>query len=259
MKPNSQLASPLFKGIALFTPGGDLIYCIDPAKQTRWHLQLCVVLQEMLGLPEPPHFLVPCYTATVDRWLDPQTQQVHTFAEAAPTVLRYQPLLNAIFGMKDLVWQMAAVPEGVCDLMVLSTYRNQFSQLWQTHDLVVRYEKTLLTSQTDEAPPAVPDPEALEPEAQGYVLRLFVSGHSAATERTLHNLHQLLEQSLGHPYTLKVIDVFQHPEQAELDQVSATPTLVKVWPRPVRRIVGNLDNIDQLLRVLGPLEEWRIE
>jgi circadian clock protein KaiB len=62
----------------------------------------------------------------------------------------------------------------------------------------------------------------------------------------------VLEQSLSHPYTLKVIDVSQHPEQAELDQVSATPTLVKVYPRPVRRIVGDLDNVDQLLRIFGP-------
>ncbi|HEY9655035.1 MAG TPA: circadian clock KaiB family protein, partial [Crinalium sp.] len=65
-------------------------------------------------------------------------------------------------------------------------------------------------------------------------------------------LHRVLEQSLSHPYTLKVIDVSQHPEQAELDQVSATPTLVKVYPRPVRRIVGDLDNVDQLLRIFGP-------
>ncbi|MFM7558989.1 MAG: circadian clock protein KaiB, partial [Cylindrospermopsis raciborskii] len=54
----------VFKGIALFTPGGDLIYCIDPSKQKRWHLHLCGVLQQILNLSEPPHFLVPCYTAT---------------------------------------------------------------------------------------------------------------------------------------------------------------------------------------------------
>jgi len=68
----------------------------------------------------------------------------------------------------------------------------------------------------------------------------------------LQALHRVLEQSLSHPYTLKVIDVSQHPEQAELDQVSATPTLVKVYPRPVRRIVGDLENVDQLLRIFGP-------
>jgi circadian clock protein KaiB len=71
------------------------------------------------------------------------------------------------------------------------------------------------------------------------------------TERILQNLHQLLERSLAFPYTLKVIDVLTHPEQAEINQVSATPTLVKVWPHPVRRIVGELDNVDRLLNILG--------
>ena len=74
---DKQLSKPqLFKGIALFTPGGDLIYCIDSSKQGRWHLNLCAALQEILDLPEPPHFLVPCYTATIDHWLNPQTQKV---------------------------------------------------------------------------------------------------------------------------------------------------------------------------------------
>jgi circadian clock protein KaiB len=245
----------LFKGIALFTPGGDLLYCIDPTKQSRWHLHLCVALQEILDLPEPPHFLVPCYTATVDRWRDPQTQQVQTIATAAPAVLRYQALLNAMFDTERLVWQRAVLPEGLCDPAVLATYRSQFPKLWQTHDLVMRYEQTS-TNLRRLPDAAIAEPPATASDAQGYVLRLFVSGHSAATERILQKLHQVLEESLNRPYTLKIIDVFQHPEQAELDQVLATPTLVKVWPRPVRRIVGNLDSADQVLRVLVATDSW---
>ncbi len=130
----------LFKGIALFTPGGDLIYTIDPSKQGRWHLHLCAALQEILDLAEPPHFLVPCYTATVDHWLDPRTQQVRTFAEAYPAVLRHQAVLNAIFGTGDLVWQAAPWPDGLCDRMVLATYRSTFPQLWEDHDLIVQLD-----------------------------------------------------------------------------------------------------------------------
>lgn len=85
----------------------------------------------------------------------------------------------------------------------------------------------------------------------GYVLRLFVTGHNVNTERILQNLHHLLERSLVFPYSLKVIDVLTHPEQAEINQVSATPTLVKVWPHPIRRIVGKLDDVDKLLHILG--------
>ncbi len=248
--PNSPTPAP-FKGIALFTPGGDLIYCIDPNKHNRWHLHLCAALQEMLGLPEPPHFLVPCYTATIDRWLDPNTQRIKTFAEAYPAVMRYQALLNAIFSTDNLPWKMASWPEGICDPIVLLSYRHQFPQLWQNHDLVVHWQRTDLQDPSYPEAEANLAPNPAEEEAQGYVLRLFVSGHSSTTEKTLQSLHQLLEQSLGYPYTLKVIDVFKHPEQAEADQVSATPTLVKAWPRPIRRIVGNLENVEMVLRVLG--------
>jgi len=237
-----------FKGIALFTPGGDLIYCLDPSKQGRWHLHLCATLQEILDLPEPPHFLVPCYTATIDHWLDPRTQKIRTFAEAYPVVMRHQALLNTIFGTGELVWQQAPWQEGLCDRMVLATYRSSFPQLWEDHDLIVRLDPDI------PAPlyyPPVALVQQVQPKTQGYVLRLFVAGHGPSTERILQNLHQLLEQYLGQPYTLKVIDVLTHPEQAEANQVSATPTLLKVWPHPIRRIIGDLDNIEKILQMLG--------
>lgn len=249
-----KLSQPqLFKGIALFTPGGDLIYSIDPGKQGRWHLHLCAALQEILDLPEPPHFLVPCYTATVDHWLDPRTQQVRTFAEAYPAVLRHQAVLNAIFDTGDLVWQAAPWPDGLCDRMVLATYRSSFPQLWEDHDLIVQLDVTEPVFKYDRVPKKT---QNLRLKTQAYVLRLFVAGHSAATERILHNLHELLERSLAQPYTLKVVDVLTNPEQAEIDQVSATPTLVKVWPHPIRRMVGDLDRVEKILQMLGAQEKF---
>ena len=249
----------LFKGIALFTPGGDLIYCIDPNKQIHWHLHLCVGLQEILDLPEPPHFLVPCYTATVDLWLDPRTQQIKRFAEAYPLVLKYQALLNAVFAMEDLAWQAAPRQEGLCDPVVIAAYRSTFGQLWEDHDLVVRFERSptlrLQPSLTtdDEQQSLISSPQP-PPETLGYVLRLFVAGNNATTERILQTLYQLLEPALHYPYTLKVIDVAKHPEQAEIDQVSATPTLVRAWPQPTRRLVGDLNNLEKILQLLGTPE-----
>ncbi len=249
MNPYLRRSVPsVFKGIALFTPGGDLVYCIDPGKQGRWHLNLCATLQEILELSEPPHFLLPCYTATLDRWLDSATRQVRTFAEAYPLVFRYRALLDAVFEAQHINWQMAPLPEGVCDPALLATYRHQFPQLWESHDLVIRVDRAPL--KRSESPPS-PSGAFAQTCTQGYVLRLFVSGYSAATQRILENLHQLLEESLGYPYTLKVIDIFKHPEQAEMDQVSATPTLVKVYPRPVRRIIGDLNDVNRVLRMLG--------
>lgn len=251
---DSMSRSPLaFKGIALFTPGGDLVYCIDPYKQVRWHIHLCNTLQHLLGLAEPPHFLVPCYTATVDRSLDSTTHQLSQVAELSPLVVRYQPLLNAIFGTGNLNWNQAPYSFSNCDPIVLSTYRSQFPQLWESHDLVVRYEQTPSTPSISLSPSATP--VIVDSHSKGYVLRLFVSGHSVATQQTLQKLHQLLEQILDQPYTLKLIDVRQHPEQAELDQVTATPTLVRAYPLPVRKIVGSLDSETQLFGILKLLDD----
>lgn len=244
----------VFKGIALFTPGGDLVYCIDPVKQEHWHLHLCAFLGELLGLPEPPHFLVPCYTATVDRWLDAETGQIRTVGEAAPAVFKHQPLLNALFKTEGLVWQEMPIAEELGNPIVLASHRKQFPQLWETNDLLARYSGAGTPALE---PRAKTPPEAISQtglQAQGYVLRLFVAGNNAATERILQTLHQLLEQSLRQPYTLKVIDVTKHPDLAEQDQVSATPTLVRIWPQPVRRIVGSLDSVDQVMRLLGAME-----
>ncbi len=260
----------LFKGIAIFTPGGDLIYAIDPTKQGHWHLSLCAGLQEMLGLPELPHFLVPGYTATIDRWLDPQTRQLRTSAEIYRPVRHHQALLNAVFGIGNLVWQVAPWQEESCDPIVLETYRHQFPQLWEDHDLIVRFERTQtfsysygerydhreankddLSLQTDSEEI---DPHFQPPATSSYVLRLFVSGHTETTEYTLKILHELLEHSLRYPYTLKVIDIFKHPDQAEANQISATPTLLRVWPQPVRRIVGDLTDVEKVLRVLASPE-----
>lgn len=251
----------LFKGIALFTPGGDLIYYLDIDKKSRWHTHLCAALQEILGLSESPHFLIPGYTATIDKWLEPRSQKLQVSAEAYPPVLRSKTLLNAVFNTENLVWQAAPWSEEFCNPMIMGTYYEQFPQLWENHDLVVRLEKPKTDSESNPfstssfskiKPNLLGDLSFLdkEPEIKGYVFRLFVSSNSMVTKQTLENLHQILENSLGYPYTLKVIDVFKHPEQADADRISATPTLIKVWPEPVRRIVGQCDEVETILRLL---------
>lgn len=249
MRP--QYLPELFKGIALFTPAGDLVYCIDPSKRGHWHINLCAILQESLGLSELPHFLVPAYTATVDRWFDSQTQQVKTLAEAYPAVKRYQPLLNAIFGTKNLEWRSPPWQDEWCNPLVIETYRGEFPQLWEAHDLIVQYQTGENRTQ-DFSPPPLENltVSSREPTSQNYVLRLFIAGNNVTTKQTLKTIYQLLEKGLRHPYTLKVIDIAKYPEQAEINQVSAIPTLIRVWPLPVRRIVGQLEDIGRVLQTL---------
>lgn len=248
--PHSGFAKPVplqaFKGIAVFTPGGDLVFCRDYQKKAQWHLNLCGALQEHLGLPESPHFLVPCYTATVDCWQDPHSQNPHIVAEAYPFVYRYQGLLNALFELGQLEWKRIMPSLEYRAASVFETYRLQFPQLWENHDLILDV--------SDHSPAPVAPPNTSQSKANqntGAVLRLFVSGHSALTEQILTTLQGVLESSRYHPYTLQMVDVSKNPEQAEADQISATPTLIRVSPKPVRRLVGELDNPRAILSLLS--------
>jgi circadian clock protein KaiB len=46
---------------------------------------------------------------------------------------------------------------------------------------------------------------------------------------------------------LEVIDIYQQPGLARENQIVATPTLIKEFPRPVRRFIGSLANITGLV------------
>lgn len=243
-------ASEPFKGLVLFTPGGDLVYAIEPHDRDRWHLQLCVAVQEALGLSEPPHFLVSCYSATVDRYLNPHTQQIETIAEAMLAVWRYRGLLNLLFHLDCPTWELKPSSPELCNPLALDGYRHEFPQLWQNHDLLVRVPQPRnLHRGRDSHQRSLPDSWASE--TTGYVFRLFIRGDSPNTEETLLRLHSMLDRALGHPYTLKVIDVLKHPQQTERDRVSATPTLIRVWPQPLRRIVGEMNNLDRIFQLVN--------
>ena len=79
------------------------------------------------------------------------------------------------------------------------------------------------------------------------ILKLYVTGETANSERAIKNLKSVLETELKGLYTLKVIDVLKHPQLAEEDKILATPTLTKVLPPPVRKIIGDLSNIEKVL------------
>lgn len=247
----------VFKGIALFTPGGDLIYGINSSKQTQWHAHLCHELQKILNLVNSPHFLVPGYTATVERWLDPSTHQLQTIAEVYPAVQQYIPLLQALFELDPQTeWQIAPWQEEHCHRAVIETYKPHFPQLWQRQDLVIRLDPKQSAKFTSKDSGTLQHSgettaSAQSAQIEAYNLRLFISSQNDSAERTLSNLHQLLEERLTNPYTLKVIDIAKNPEQAVMHRVITTPTLIRVSPAPIKRIVGQLDDISRVLQIIS--------
>jgi circadian clock protein KaiB len=83
-----------------------------------------------------------------------------------------------------------------------------------------------------------------------YRLRLFVAGSSARSQRSIANIQRIGEQHLAGRMDLEVVDIYQQPALAEQDQVVAAPTLVKLAPAPLRRIIGDLSDAPRVLRGL---------
>jgi circadian clock protein KaiB len=79
-----------------------------------------------------------------------------------------------------------------------------------------------------------------------YVLRLYVAGATERSRQAILRARQLCEFELDGKFELKVIDVYQQPILARDGQIVATPTLVREFPRPVRRLIGNLSNTSGL-------------
>jgi circadian clock protein KaiB len=84
-----------------------------------------------------------------------------------------------------------------------------------------------------------------------YVLRLYVTGATPASQRAVENTKNLCEQYLKGRYRLEVVDVYQQPELAQGVQIVAAPTLVKSMPPPLRRFIGDMSKTDRLLLGLG--------
>jgi circadian clock protein KaiB len=88
------------------------------------------------------------------------------------------------------------------------------------------------------------------PDPPRYRLRLFVAGTAARSLRTIDNLRRLCGRHLAGRVDLEVVDIYQQPGLAEQDQVVAAPTLVKLAPLPLRRIIGDLSDEPRVLRAL---------
>lgn len=86
---------------------------------------------------------------------------------------------------------------------------------------------------------------------KSYLLRLYVTGSTAGSLRAIRNIKRICEQHLAGLYILEVIDIYQRPDLAKSEQIIAAPTLIKSFPLPLKRLIGDLSNEDKVLLRLG--------
>jgi len=91
-----------------------------------------------------------------------------------------------------------------------------------------------------------------------YLLRLFVAGATARSRQAVLRVRELCAAELKNNCKLEVIDIYQQPKLARLNQIVATPTLIIELPPPLRRFIGNLSNLTGLMVELDVITKGKI-
>ena len=78
-------------------------------------------------------------------------------------------------------------------------------------------------------------------------LRLYIAGQTPKSVTALKNITKYCKEHLAGKYSIEVIDLLKNPQLAEGDQIFAIPTLVRKFPEPLRKIIGDLSNEEKVL------------
>jgi circadian clock protein KaiB len=78
-------------------------------------------------------------------------------------------------------------------------------------------------------------------------LRLYVAGKTPKSKAAFENLTRICEGHLRGKYAIEVVDLLEHPQLAKGDQIVAIPTLVRKLPEPIRKVIGDLSNVERTL------------
>lgn len=94
--------------------------------------------------------------------------------------------------------------------------------------------------------PAGNEPTGISPGGATYLLTLYVAGPTMRSQQAAAALRRICVP-LGTACDLTIVDVLERPELAEEQKILATPTVVRHWPLPARRVIGDLDNLDKVI------------
>lgn len=80
-----------------------------------------------------------------------------------------------------------------------------------------------------------------------YLLKLYVTGQTPRSQMAINTIHQTCQKLLSGQYDLTIIDVLEQPHLAEEEKILATPTLIKLAPPPLRRVIGDMSDTEKVL------------
>ena len=85
------------------------------------------------------------------------------------------------------------------------------------------------------------------PASEKWELRLYTAGQTPKSILAFNNLKRICETHLAGRYHIEVIDLMVNPRLAKDDQIVAIPTLVRKLPNPIRKIIGDLSDVERTL------------
>ena len=85
----------------------------------------------------------------------------------------------------------------------------------------------------------------------GLRLRLYVAGTAPNSVKAIANCRAICDEHFASGHDLEIVDLLEHPKRAVADGVIVTPTLLKLFPLPVQRVIGSLSDTNQLLIALS--------
>jgi circadian clock protein KaiB len=82
-------------------------------------------------------------------------------------------------------------------------------------------------------------------------LRLYVAGNAPNSLIAMDNLKAICDAPFADGHEIEIVDSLKHPLRALADGIIVTPTLLKLSPAPVQRVIGNLSNTAEVLLALA--------
>jgi circadian clock protein KaiB len=81
-------------------------------------------------------------------------------------------------------------------------------------------------------------------------LRLYVAGNAPNSLRAAANTKAICVDHFSAAYELEIVDLLLDPQRALDDGIVVTPTLLKLSPGPIQRLIGTLNDRVQVLLTL---------
>ena len=82
-------------------------------------------------------------------------------------------------------------------------------------------------------------------------LRLYVAGNAPNSVRAIANAKAMCLEHHNDKWELEIVDLMEQPLRALADEIIVTPTLLRLQPLPMRRVIGNLNDVEQVFLALG--------